>query len=173
MTLLQPGKNPLTTPKPTFFPIYHVKSPVKFQNFHLKLNILFYRLFRIIYENSRIENYNLLSPTSSQRCKLPQNYTQNKMSPLLPYFSIISLLINNLESALKPNSYVIYAYFITSKVHVKKVYCKFQGYLCTLHLDTLVLECSLAKWMYPEFPSISQVISVCCILAPMILRVNL
>ena len=139
MTLLQPGKNPLTTPKPTFFPIYHVKSPVKFQNSHLKFNISFYRLFYIIYENSRIDNFNLLSPTSSQRCKLPQNYMQNKMSPLLPHyskFSIISLLINNLESALKPNSHVIYSYFITSKVGVKKVYCEFQGYLSTLHLDT-------------------------------------
>ena len=126
MTLLQPGKNPLTTPKPTFFLIYHVKSPLKFQNSHLKFNILFYRLFRIIYENSRIENYNLLSPTSSQRCKLPRNYTQNKMSPLLPYFSIISLLINNLESALKPNSHVIYSYFITSKEDVKRCFANFK-----------------------------------------------
>ena len=37
---------------------------------------------------------------------------------------IASLLINNIESALKPNSHVIYSYFIKGKEDVKKVYCK-------------------------------------------------
>ena len=127
MTLLQPGKNPLKTPKPTFFQIYQVKSPIKFQSFHPKFNLLFYRLF-----------------TKTQQLKIKTyfhwplvkavNYT--KITRKIKCSPTASLHINYLESALKPNSHVIYTYFITGKVYVKKMYCDFQGYLCTLHLDT-------------------------------------
>ena len=111
MTLLQPRKNPLKTQKPTFFQIYQVKSPVKFQSFHPKFNILFYRLF-----------------TKTQQLKIKTyfhwplvkavNYT--KITRKIKCPPTASLHINNLESALKPNSHVIYTYFITGKVDVKK-----------------------------------------------------